>query len=85
MQSSNLENTQIIFAFQASYVAACLNGFTAHTSGCHKLFPAANARTPQELMETCASDYGVRTHLVAVETQQEKEHMEEMVAQSGNH
>ena len=68
---------------QESYVLSCLAGFTEHVTGCHKLSVNHYTVTQPQLMDKCSTDYGHTVHLIALETEEEKNHVKQMITNSG--
>ena len=63
----------------------CPAGFTEHVTGCHKLSVNHYTVTQPQLMDKCSTDYGRRVHLLALETEEEKNHIKQMIIDSGSY
>ena len=63
---------------------SCPDGFMEHVTGCHKLSMTHYTVTQAQLMDKCSTDYGRRVHLSAIETEEEKNHIKDIISDSGN-
>ena len=58
-------------------------GFTQIGSSCYGLFNITSETTQQALMEKCSTDYGLKTHLLAIESEEESMALHEFMQESG--
>ena len=58
-------------------------GFTEHVTGYHKFSLTDYTVTQAQLMDKCSTDYGHRVHLLALETEEEMNHIKDIINDSG--
>ena len=68
---------------QSTYAMSCPRDFLDHVTGCHVLHQTTFDFTQQELMEKCVTDYGNKSHLVAIETEEERLYLKDLIENSG--
>ena len=61
-----------------------MNGFTQIGDSCYRLFDITTSTSQQALMEKCSRDFGFKTHLLALESEEESKALYGVIQESGN-
>ena len=81
--NKNEVNFCLFLCLQNAYIKSCPRDFLYHVTGCHVMHNTTIKFSQQQLMEKCVTDYGANSHLVAVETEEERLYLKDMIENSG--